>query len=195
MSSSTYSTGAFAQLQQDLAKAAFYPQMIQDVLAEAMGQAPVLEHLVHLETHFDHAEVHRHITVLVLSDKAMFIIHVDDQQMDSHGREVMAQISTEMISLQRISLVATNYIFAQPQHYSASSQVRELTSGVSWNGTKRIDLAPAMCEDPQCDADHGLNGTSQPEDLVIRVSAEADGQPAVDKARAFAVRLRQASLA
>ncbi|MGO2051762.1 cell wall biosynthesis glycosyltransferase [Arthrobacter sp. MYb229] len=194
MNSPTYSTTAGAELQHDLVRAGFYPQMVQDVLAEAMMSQPVLDHYVHLETHFDHTEVHRHITVLVLSEKVLFIIHVDDQQLDDHGNNVVAQVSTEMISLRRIASVATNYVYHQPQHYRTGDEVRELTFGMSWNGTSRIDLAPAPCTDPQCDADHGLNGTAQPEDLVIRVSAEADGQRAVNKAREFAVRLRQETI-
>ncbi len=168
--------------------------MIQDVLAEAMLDQPVVDHLLHLETHFDHTEVHRHITVMVRSDKVLFIVHVDDQQLDDHGHDVMAQVSVEMIGLSRIESVATSFVYHQPQHYSVTDPVRELTFGLSWDGTKRIDLAPASCGDPECDADHGLNGTSQPEDLVLRVSAEADGQVAVDKAREFAVRLRLATI-
>ncbi|GAB3619286.1 DUF5998 family protein [Glutamicibacter sp. PS] len=194
MTSETYSTTAGAELQQDLVRAGFYPQMVQDVLAEAMLTRPVLDHYVHLETHFDRTEVHRHITVLVLSDEVLFIVHVDDQQLDDDGRDVVAQVSTEMISLKRIASVATNYVFHQPQDYRRGEEVHELTFGLSWNGTSRVDLAPAGCADPQCDADHGLTGTTQPEDLVLRVSAQADGQQAVNKARGFAVRLRQATI-
>ncbi|GAA2949669.1 DUF5998 family protein [Glutamicibacter bergerei] len=194
MNSPTYSTTAGAELQHDLVRAGFYPQMVQDVLAEAMMSQPVLDHYVHLETHFDHNEVHRHITVMVLSEKVLYIIHVDDQQLDDHGKDVMAQVSTEMIALHRIASVATNYVYHQPQHYRTGDEVRELTFGMSWNGTRRIDLEPASCADPQCDADHGLSGTAQPEDLVIRVSAEADGQRAVNKAREFAVRLRHETI-
>jgi len=194
MSFATYSTTAGAELQNDLVRAGFYPQMVQDVLAEAMLDQPVVDHFVHLETHFDQNEVHRHITVMVRSHKVLFILHVDDQQLDDHGKDVMAQVSVEMIKLDRIESVATSFVYHQPQHYSKADPVRELTFGLSWDGTKRIDLAPASCGDPQCDADHGLNGTSQPEDLVLRVSAEADGQNAVDRAREFAVRLRLATI-
>ena len=93
MSSATYSTTAGADLQHDLVRAGFYPQMVQDVLAEAMLDLPVVDHFLHLETHFDHTEVHRHITVMVRSEKVLFIVHVDDQQLDDHGHDVMAQVS------------------------------------------------------------------------------------------------------
>ena len=48
--------------------------MVQDVLAEAMMGQPVLDHYVHLETHFDHTEVHRHITVMVMSTDSVAMI-------------------------------------------------------------------------------------------------------------------------
>ena len=194
MSSATYSSTAGAELQHDLVRAGFYPQMAQDVLAEAMSDQPVLDHFVHLETHFDQKEVHRHITVMVRSTSVLFILHIDDQQLDEQGHHVMAHVSVEMIRLREIATVATSYGFHQPQNYQGGHDVNEMTFGLSWNGTKRLDLMPASCNDPQCDADHGLSGTSQPEDLIIRVSAEADGPDAVAKARSFAGRLRLATI-
>ena len=44
----------------------------------------------------------------------------------------------------------------------------------------RVDLLPATCGDPDCDADHGFEGTIASDDLVLRISADADG---ADKAR------------
>lgn len=65
---------------------------------------------------------------------------------------------------------------------------------MTWAGGQRIDLAPAGCADPQCDADHGYTGTSAREDLVLRVAAEAEGQSAVDAAVSFARALRRATV-
>ena len=36
-------------------------------------------------------------------------------------------------------------------------------------------MGPASCGDPQCEADHGYSGTIAQEDIVLRISAEADG--------------------
>ncbi len=43
----------------------------------------------------------------------------------------------------------------------------------------RIDLEPATCSDPQCDADHGYTGVFASDDFSLRVSAAADGSDAV----------------
>ena len=180
-------------LQADLNRAGFYPKMVTDILVEALDGREPTEHLVHLETHFDQHEVHRHITVLVLTEDILVVAHVDDQQLDEKGKEVMAQISTELVQLSKVTTVATSYVYHQPQNYRTGDAVKELTVGIAWAGAQRIDLAPAGCADPGCDADHGYTGTSQQEDLVLRVSAEADGVAAVTAARNFAKAIRRAS--
>lgn len=180
-------------LQADLDRAGFYPKMVADIIDEALDGRETGAHLVHLETHFDQHEVHRHITVLVLAEDVLLVAHVDDQQLDEKGKEVMAQVSTELVQLSKVTTVATSYVYHQPQNYNTGDMVKELTLGIAWAGAQRIDLAPAGCADPACDADHGYTGTSQQEDLVLRVSAEADGVNAVTAARGFAKSMRRAS--
>lgn len=180
-------------LQADLDRAGFYPKIVSDIIEEALDGREAGGHLVHLETHFDQHEVHRHITVLVLAEDVLLVTHVDDQQLDEKGKEVMAQISSELVQLSKVTTVATSYVYHQPQNYRTGDMVKELTLGIAWAGAQRIDLAPAGCSDPACDADHGYTGTSQQEDLVLRVSAEADGAAAVNAARTFAKAIRRAS--
>ena len=52
-----------------------------------------------------------------------------------------------------------------------------------------MDLERAVCEDPNCQIDHGYTGTIAPSDLALRVSALADGTAAVDAALDFHDRL------
>ena len=51
---------------------------------------------------------------------------------------------------------------------------------VGWGGINRIDLEPAACADPECDADHGYTGVLASDDFSLRLSSAADGQDAVD---------------
>ena len=53
----------------------------------------------------------------------------------------------------------------------------------------RVDLEPAGCNDPSCDADHGYTGVLASDDFSLRVSAAADGQDAVVGLLAFAEQL------
>lgn len=191
-SRSTYEDEA-QRLDSSLQRAGFYPRMVADVVHDALDGREPLSHLVHLETHFDRTEVHRHITVLVLTSDMMVITHVDDQQLDDDGDQVVAQISTESVPVTQIRSVVLSYLYTQPQNYQPSDPVRELTLAIAWSGGQRIDMGPASCGDPQCEADHGYTGTIAQEDIVLRVSEEADGTNAVQNAKSFARALRKAN--
>ncbi|WP_035769285.1 DUF5998 family protein [Arthrobacter castelli] len=181
------------RLDTSLQQAGFYPRMVADVVQDALDEREPLSHLVHLETHFDRTEVHRHITVLVLTADMMVITHVDDQQLDDDGDQVVAQISTESVPVTQIRSVVLSYLYTQPQNYQPSDPVRELTLAIAWSGGQRIDMGPASCGDPECEADHGYTGTIAQEDIVMRVSEEADGTNAVENAKSFARALRRAN--
>ncbi|HEX2247317.1 MAG TPA: DUF5998 family protein [Arthrobacter sp.] len=185
------STTERRSLDEDLNRAGFYPVMVADVVHDALDEREPLSHVVHLETHFDRNEVHRHITVLVLTEDMLVITHVDDQQLDEAGQQMVAQISTESVPVSQIRSVVLSYIYAQPQDYKPSDQARELTLAIAWSGGQRLDMGPAGCADPQCDADHGYTGNIVQEDIVLRVSAEADGAQAVQNAKSFARALRK----
>jgi hypothetical protein len=182
-------------LDASLERAGFYPRLVADVVHDALDGREPLSHVAHLETHFERTEVHRHITVLVLTEDMLVITHVDDQQLDDAGEQVMAQISTESVPVSQIRSVVLSYLYAQPQDYKPSDQVREMTLAIAWSGGQRLDIGPASCGDPQCDADHGFTGTVAQEDIVLRVSAEADGAQAVQNAKAFARALRKVNTA
>ncbi|PYI67576.1 hypothetical protein CVV68_08975 [Arthrobacter livingstonensis] len=196
----TFGAGAPANttgrdLASTLQRAGFYPRLVQDVVNDAMDGQECLAHLVHLETHFDRTEVHRHITVLVLTEEMLVITHVDDQQLDDAGEQVVAQVSTESVPVGQIRSVVLSYIYAQPQDYKPSDPARELTVAIAWSGGQRVDVGPAACGDPSCDADHGYTGTIAQEDIALRISAEAEGLQAVADAKAFARALRAVSTA
>ena len=142
-----------------------------------------LAHLVHLETHFDRTEVHRHITVLVLTAEMLVITHVDDHQLDESGEQMVAQVSTESVPASQIKSVVLSYIYAQPQDYKPSDPARELTLSIAWSGGQRVEMGPTTCGDPNCDSDHGYSGTIAQEDIALRISAEAEGLQAVADAK------------
>ncbi|HEY8295257.1 MAG TPA: DUF5998 family protein [Micrococcaceae bacterium] len=177
-------------LEDALQRAGFYPLLVTDVVADALDGRECLSHLVHLETHFDRTEIHRHITVLVLTEDMLVITHVDDQQLDDEGEQMVAQISTESVPVSQIRSVVLSYMYSQPQNYKPSDPVQEVTLSIAWSGGQRLDVGPAGCADPQCDADHGYTGTIAQEDIALRISAESDGLQAVQDAKYFARALR-----
>lgn len=185
---------AGATLGASLVRAGFYPDLVAHAIGLELDGRPVLGHLVHVDTHFDYEEIHRHITVLVLAPDVLLAVHLDDHAEDPAGQAVLAQVSTELVPLRAVRSVLVTTGYADPAHFRPADPVAEMTLGVQWAGGRRLDLEPAGCADPQCQEDHGYTGTSTREDLVIRVATDADGQHAVDAAVAFARALRRAHL-
>jgi hypothetical protein len=62
----------------------------------------------------------------------------------------------------------------------------EAVMTIGWGGVARLDLDPAGCSDPECDADHGYTGVASADDFSLRVSAAADGADAVAGLLSFA---------
>ena len=180
-------------LRQDLHRAGYYPELVADVVDVALGDEPVVAHLVHPETTFDSAEVRRHVTVLVLTATRLVCAHVDDHPADAEHPSASASATTESVPLSELRSVALTHVVAQPEKHRAGEPAIELTLAIGWGAVSRVDLEPATCGDPQCEADHGLTGTLSPDDVVVRVSAVAEGEQAVRAATDFARQLSAAS--
>jgi hypothetical protein len=75
---------------------------------------------------------------------------------------------------------------ARPEEHRVGTTPREVTLTIGWGSLNRIDLEPAGCSDPDCEADHGYTGVLSSDDFSLRVSSAADGQEAVDALLAFA---------
>ena len=173
-------------LRESLTLAGYYPDLVGDVLDVALGGEEVLAHLVHPETTFDQTEVRRHVTVLVLTPSRLVLAHVDDHPADSEHPSSSASATTESVPLRHLHTVALTHVVPVPESHRPGTPPTELTLALGWGAVRRIDLEPATCGDPQCEADHGLTGTIAPDDLVVRVSAAAEGRGAVTAALGFA---------
>ncbi|MFI2751915.1 DUF5998 family protein [Cellulomonas sp. P22] len=184
---------AFTDLRTDLHRAGYYPELVADVLDVAVADEEVVAHLVHPETTFDAAEVRRHVTVLVLTPSRLVVAHVDDHPADSENPSASAAATTESVPLAELRSVALTHVVATPEQHRTGDTAAELTLAIGWGAVSRVDLEPASCADPACEADHGLTGTLTPDDVVVRVSAVAEGQEAVRAAASFARQLSAAS--
>ena len=185
--------GATTDLRHSLHLAGYYPDLVGDVLDVALAGEEVLAHLVHPETTFDAAEVRRHVTVLALTGSRLVLAHVDDHPADSEHPSASASATTESVPLSSLHTVALTHVVPDPATHRPGAVPAELTLALGWGAVRRIDLEPATCGDPACEADHGLTGTSAPDDVVVRVSAHAEGQEAVRAAVEFARALSSAS--
>lgn len=177
-------------------RAGYYPALVADVVSAALAGEDVRSHLVHLETTFDRDVIRRHVTVLVLTPSRLVIAHADDHADEaagvtaatgaSGGEQEVATATTESVPLSAVRGVMLTHVVADPQNYVPGSLGRELTLTLGWGAVSRVDLLPATCGEPGCDADHGYDGTISSDDIALRVSATADGDPALQQAISFA---------
>lgn len=174
-----------SQLRADLELAGYYPALVADVLDVTVAGEDIVAHLVHPETTFHGPHVRRHVTALVLTKTRLIVAHVDDYPSEDGG-PVQAAASTETIPLRRVRTVGLTHVVASPEHHVPGELPVELTLAIAWGTINRIEIEPASCADPNCEADHGMAGSITPDDIVLRVSAEAEGQLAVAAARDFA---------
>src|SRR6476620_6522704 len=167
-------------------QAGYYPALVGDVVQAALGGEEVVSHLVHQETTFDHDAVRRHITVLALTTSRLVIAHADDHTDGGPGQEDVATATTESVPLSAVRGVMVTHVVARPQDYQPGSLGREITLTLGWGAVSRIDLMPASCADPDCDADHGYEGSVASDDISLRISADAEGETALQQALDFA---------
>ena len=169
-------------------KTGYYPQVVAAGVRAAVAGEEVASFLVHHEPTIDRDEVRRHITVVVLTGTRMILCHTDEHAPDDLLPEPYTSTSTEAIRLSSVRSVVVNRMVANPETVAGGDQPvpSEAVLTVGWGGINRIDLEPAACADPECEADHGYTGVLASDDFSLRVSSAADGQVAVDDLLAFA---------
>ncbi|GAA4433193.1 DUF5998 family protein [Georgenia halophila] len=171
------------KLRADLDHAGYYPDVVEGVINIALGDEPVTSFLVHPETTFDETEVFRHLTALVLSPTRLVVAHVDDAPGADDRQAALA--TTDSVALGQVRSVTLTHGVSEPTRGSGM-QTQELTLAISWGTAQSVDLQPASCGDPDCEADHGYTGTLVPEGVELRVSAQAEGSGALHGALEFA---------
>ncbi|WP_042363720.1 DUF5998 family protein [Streptacidiphilus neutrinimicus] len=180
-------------LRSAIERSGYYPTLVSEAVEQAVGSESVEAFLVHQETTFDANEVRRHVTVLVLTDARFIVSHTDEQGADDSSPVPYATTSTESVKVGRISSVVVSRVVANPETYVRGSLPREVVLTIGWGAVSRIDLEPAACGDPNCDADHGYTGSTTADDLSLRVSEAGDGPETVAQALAFARALSEAT--
>ena len=123
------------------------------------------------------------VTVLVVTANRLVIAHADDHA--EPGDHLVATATTETIPLAAVRGVMVTHVVADPETYTPGTHSRDITLTLGWGAVSRLDLLPAQCADPDCQADHGFEGTLASDDISLRISAAADGESAVTTALAF----------
>jgi hypothetical protein len=135
------------------------------------------------------------VTVLALTPTRLIVGHTDEHPADDVTPVASASASTEAVRIERVDSVVVTRVVSEPAKHKPGGPAAEVVLTIGWGAVSRIDLEPAACGDPQCDADHGYTGTASNDDLSVRVSEAADGADVVRQVLAFSAALSQATAA
>ena len=179
-------------------RSGYYPGLVSDAVASALGSEPVNAYVVTHDAIFDPGmEVRRHMTVLALTPTRLVYSHTDEHPADdpdSPDGRPRAETSTEAIRFAKISSVAVSRVVPDPAAYVPGVTLpSEVMLTIGWNVLSHLELEPAHCGDENCEADHGYLGTITADDFSLRVSAAADGEDAVRQLLGFARELSDAT--
>ena len=178
------------ELHAAIEKSGYYPDVVSDSVNAAVAGESVDSFLVHHEPTIDQDEVRRHVTVVVLTGSRLILAHTDEHAPDDLLPAPYTSTSTEAVTLAAVRSVVVTRMVANPASYAGNPipapGANEVVLTIGWGGLGRVDLEPAACADPQCEADHGYTGVLASDDFSIRVSAAADGNDAVASLLVFA---------
>lgn len=164
-----------------VSKSGYYPEVVAAGLNDALAGEPVINYVLHHEPTFDRDEVRRHMTVLVLTESRLVLVHTDEHPPDEILTTPYTSTTSEAVPISSVkSVVVTRMVTA------ASKVAAEAVMTIGWGAVSRLDLEPARCGDPDCDADHGYTGNIAGDDFTLRLSATADGGAAVERLLGFA---------
>ena len=180
-------------LRSAIERSGYYPGLVTDALDTALGGEAVSAYVVHHEATFDRDELRRHVTALVLSPSRLIVGHTDEHPADETSTRPYATAGTEAVRLERVDSVVVTRVAADPETYDPHRGVSEVVLTIGWGAVSRLDLEPATCGDPACEADHGYTGTASNDDFSLRVSEAADGAETVQQVLTFAHALSEAT--
>ena len=183
-------TDVSQDLRTAIEESGYYPDVVSDAVRAAVAGEQVVSFLVHHEPTIDERdEVRRHVTVLVLTPSRLILAHTDEHAPDDLLPAPYTSSSTEAVTLSAIRSVVVNRMVANPESYAGkpipAPGANEAVLTIGWGAVGRIDLEPAGCSDPDCEADHGYTGVVSSDDFSLRVSAAAEGPQAVADLLAF----------
>ena len=184
-------TDRSSDLRAAIEQSGYYPDVVSDAVSSAVAGETVVSYLVHHEPTIDERdEVRRHVTVLVLTPTRLVLAHTDEHAPDDLLPAPYTSSSTEAVTLSAVRSVVVNRVVANPASYAGkpipSPGANEAVLSIGWGAVGRIDLEPAGCSDPECDADHGYTGVVASDDFSLRLSSAAEGPEAVADLLAFA---------
>jgi hypothetical protein len=165
----------------EISRSGYYPEIVADGLRDAVADEDVLAYVLHHEPTFERDEIRRHMTVLVLTPTRVILLHTDEHPPDDLLPHPYTSTTSEAVAVSQVRSVLVTRMVSAVTH-----RLEEAVLTIGWGAVSRLDLEPAHCDDPECDADHGFTGNITGDDFSLRMSATADGGAAVGRLLEFA---------
>lgn len=190
-SSTTYSQVP-PQVQRDIERCGYYPDVVMSLVGAMLMDEEVVAHLAHTETLFDTADsIKRHITALALTPTRLLVTHADDHPGTPGAEGPFAASALESVPLRSVHSAVLATVIKDPETNRPDWTPDEVTVTICWGTVTRIELEPASCPEKECPLDHGYTGSATRDDIVVRISAVADGPEAVRNAIKFVATLNR----
>lgn len=165
----------------EVSHSGYYPEIVAEGIRDALAGEHVAGYVLHHEPTFDRDEIRRHMTVLALTPSRLILVHTDEHPGDDLLPKPYTSTTSEAVALSQVrSVVVTRMVT------STSKQLEEALLTIGWGAVSRVELEPARCGDPECEADHGYSGSLTGDDFSLRLAAAGDGGAAVERLLAFA---------
>src|ERR1043165_4104722 len=113
-----------AELRDAIDRVRYYRAGVADAVESALGGEAVTSFVIHHEPTFDHDEVRRHVTVLVLTPSRVLVAHTDEHPPDDLLPAPYASTSTEAVPVQSIGSVAVTRMVANPAAAASGRRTR-----------------------------------------------------------------------
>jgi hypothetical protein len=170
-----------AEVFSEISRSGYYPEVVAEGLRDAIAGERVLASVLHHEPTFERDEIRRHMTVLALTPTRIVLLHTDEHAGDDLLPHPYTSTTSEAVPVGQVrSVVVTRMVS------SVTNRLEEGVLTIGWGAVSRVDLEPAQCDDPACEADHGYTGNVTGDDFSLRLSATADGGAAVGRQLEFA---------
>ena len=102
------------ELRKAIERTGYYPEVVHDAVASAVAGEQVVSFYVHHEPTFEHDEVRRHQSVVVLTPTRLLLAHTDEHAGDDLLPEPYTSTSTEAISLAAVKSVVVTRMVTNP---------------------------------------------------------------------------------
>src|ERR1700735_3470758 len=126
----------------------YYPGVVADAVAAALGNEPVVSYVVTHDALFDPGmEVRRHMTVLALTPTRLVYSHNGEApaHADAASRP-QAETSTEAVRFSQISSVAITRVVPDPASYVPGvTMPTEVVLTIGWDVLSHVELEAAHC--------------------------------------------------